>query len=337
MKPITRFQTAALALVVFATGCSASTRVAPPATQGRSPAPPSASALPAPQGALGELDQLFLDEYQIAGEAAKRPPHPVVVVSGSNLTLHIDGNPQTVRVIPEIYHALKSVSHFAFATYLRLNPQAGQKLPAEFRSVLQRFLDREPPARQHLATFGLSADQMRRQHVVLDATTALVRETRDQGSVTKARLDQFAQQVGPLLLQNTHDAGCAQVQATHRQMQKWRADLPAQDWSKLVVVNRSAHQARYRNAATTYFAWLLDERAPDWSYPGESMRVIFAEVLFGDRQPLDLLATVVLDADASKAFFGDEWRLSEDVLSDGAADCVGKLPASERWSRRGRY
>ena len=334
MKPVRRAAAAALAAAVFSIACSSTVRLAPPAMQGTARTAPAPPALPAPQGALGELDQLFLDEYQFAGEAAKRPTHPIVVVSGSNLTLHIDGKPQTVRVIPEIYHAMKSVSHFAFATYLRLNPQAGQKLSAEFRSVLQRFLDREPPARQHLESFGLSPEQMRRQHVVFDVTTALVREARDQGMVTKARLDRYASQVGPILLENTHDAGCAQVQATHRQMQKWRADLPGQDWTKLVVVNRSAHQARYRNAATTYFAWLLDERAPDWSYPGESMRVIFAEVLFGDRQPLDLLATVILDADASKAFFGDEWRLSEDVLSDGAADCVSRLPASERWSTR---
>src|SRR5687768_5497145 len=169
MKLTRRFRTAVLSAAVFTVACGGTARLAPPATQGSAPAAPPQSALPAPQGALGELDQLFLDEYQFAGEAAKRPPYPVVVVSGSNLTLHIDGTPQTVRVIPEIYHALKSVSHFAFATYLRLNPQAGKKPPAEFRTVLQRFLDREPPARQHLASFGLSAEQMRRQHVVLDA------------------------------------------------------------------------------------------------------------------------------------------------------------------------
>ncbi len=155
MKPGRRVETAALFAALVTAACSGAVRMTP-STQGTPPAVPASTALPAPQGALGELDQLFLDEYQVAGEAAKRPPYPVVVVSGSNLTLHIDGRPQTVRVIPEIYHAMKSVSHFAFATYLRLNPQAGQKLPAEFRGVLQRFLDREPPARQHLASFGLS-------------------------------------------------------------------------------------------------------------------------------------------------------------------------------------
>ena len=165
-----------------------------------------------------------------------------------------------------------------------------------------------------------SQDQLRRQHAVLDATTTLVRETLDLGSVSKARLDRYASQMGPLLMANTRDAGCAQVQATHRQMQKWRSELPREDWSALVVVTRSAHQARYRNAATTYFAWLLDDRGPRWAYPGESMRVIHAEVLSVDDQPLDLFATVTLDADASRAFFGDKWRLSEDVLSDGAAD-----------------
>jgi hypothetical protein len=42
------------------------------------------------------------------------------------------------------------------------------------------------------------------------------------------------------------------------------------------------------------------------------------------------MATVEIDADASAAFFANPWRLSEDVLSDGAAACIQKLPSSDR-------
>jgi hypothetical protein len=56
------------------------------------------------------------------------------------------------------------------------------------------------------------------------------------------------------------------------------------------------------------------------------MRVVFAEFLGKEEESTDLLATVLIDSDASSEFFGDSWRLSEDILSDGAATCVKKLP-----------
>jgi hypothetical protein len=56
----------------------------------------------------------------------------------------------------------------------------------------------------------------------------------------------------------------------------------------------------------------------------------FVESLGKDEKPTDEFATILVDADASQAFFGDAWRLSEDVLSDGAAECIKKLPEEDR-------
>jgi len=39
---------------------------------------------------------------------------------------------------------------------------------------------------------------------------------------------------------------------------------------------------------------------------------------------------VQIDADASQAFFSDPWRMSEDILSDGAAAGIAKLPGKDR-------
>ena len=65
-------------------------------------------------------------------------------------------------------------------------------------------------------------------------------------------------------------------------------------------------------------------------YPGESFRVLFIESLGKDEKSRDEFATILIDANASEAFFGDPWRLSEDVLSDGAANCIKKLPEEDR-------
>jgi len=37
------------------------------------------------------------------------------------------------------------------------------------------------------------------------------------------------------------------------------------------------------------------------------------------------MATTFIDGDASEAFFGDRWRMSRDVLADGAEDYLKKL------------
>ena len=136
--------------------------------------------------------------------------------------------------------------------------------------------------------------------------------------------------MGPLMLQNAWDAGCEQIKTTHAQMMEWKKQLTQEDWTNLKVVNVARHQARYRNAATQYFHWLFGDDGPGWGYPGESMRVIFAETLGKDGTSIDELTTVEIDADASEAFFKNRWRMSEDILSNGAAACVAKLPEKDR-------
>jgi hypothetical protein len=39
---------------------------------------------------------------------------------------------------------------------------------------------------------------------------------------------------------------------------------------------------------------------------------------------------VEIDADGSQAFFKDRWRMSEDILSNGAAACIAKLADKDR-------
>jgi hypothetical protein len=37
------------------------------------------------------------------------------------------------------------------------------------------------------------------------------------------------------------------------------------------------------------------------------------------------MATTFIDGEASEAFFGDRWRMSRDVLADGAEEFLRKL------------
>lgn len=159
----------------------------------------------------------------------------------------------------------------------------------------------------------------------------VIRETMMAQTVSRQSLDAFAKKLGPLMLANAWDAGCAQINATYAQMMTRKDSLSAADWRELIAVNRARHQARYRNAATLYFSWLFDVKGTSRSYPGERMRVIYVESLGPGEDATDELRTVLIDTDASEAFFGNRWRLSEDILSDGAAACIQKLSPASRF------
>ena len=198
---------------------------------------------------------------------------------------------------------------------------------------LQLLLARIQAVQNTLATAGYTQDEMARQTRILDVSQALVSSTLRNNRLDRTGLDLFTHQMGPLMLQNASDAACLQIQGTHVQLMKWKEVLSADEWQTLIVVNRARHQARYRNAATQYFHWLFNDTSTSWSYPGESMRVIYAESLGPKEEASDELATVLIDAGASAAFFEDPWRLSEDILSNGATGCIKRLPDADRLHR----
>ena len=76
---------------------------------------------------------------------------------------------------------------------------------------------------------------------------------------------------------------------------------------------------------TQYFAKVLGEPSHNLGYPLESRHLIYAEFILKDRDHLDLMATTLIDGAASEAFFGDRWRMSRDVLADGAEEHLRNL------------
>ena len=289
-----------------------------------------------PAGPLGEVDQSFLDGYCALQVGVFAHQTPYVVVSGSNLILHWGAasgkGPDEEKGIPDKYHALKDVAHVPFSVYLLLTSvQKGFVTADQQKAALSTLKGRIEAAGSSLDSKYFSKDQIDRQKKILGASERLVVAALNTGHTSETTLSTFASELGPLMLENAWDAGCEQIKTTHSQMMEWKKQLTEEEWAHLRVVNLARHQARYRNAATQYFHWLFGDNSPGWAYPGESMRVIFAETLGKDGTSIDELTTVEIDADASQAFFNDRWRMSEDILSNGAAACIAKLPDKDRF------
>lgn len=291
---------------------------------------------PTPSGALGDVDTKFLQAYTARMKALEDSHLLYVEVSGSSMTLHRNGQAETQPILPEIYHALKDVAHIPFLTYLRLQPfaDAGESIPDNDVSALEALSSSIVDARAALDTGHFDDDQIGRQRLMIEKSLGLLQSAISRKRIDPAELARFAAALGPLMMENSNDAACYQVHAMHAQMMKWKTALNREEWSRLVIVNVGGHQPRYRNLATQYFAWLFDSPGPGWSYPGESARLIYEESRFKTESVEDELTDILIDADISEAFLLDRWRLSEDILSDGAARCIAHLPASDRiWAR----
>jgi hypothetical protein len=190
---------------------------------------------------------------------------------------------------------------------------------------LKAYLDQIDVAETSLAQSGFSQSQLARQERILKACKAYLTNVIATTRAPHKELMSFTHTLGPLLLQNANEAAAAQLDMTHAIVMQWKQRIPQDDWKRLVVVVPGLQMPRRMNILTQYFAKVLGEPSHHLGYPLEGRRLIYAEFILKDRDPLDLMATTFIDGEASEAFFADRWRMSRDVLADGAQEYLKRL------------
>lgn len=211
-----------------------------------------------PINPLDDMDANFQKAYVAEVQALKATNPPFIEVSGSSLFLHIHGKePIKVRVLTDVpYHHLKDVAHVPFALYLLLNGHGGTTLSDNQLAPLRDFQAKLSAAQGVLNTQGFDTEQLERQRTILDSSVRFVNAVLASGVVDDANLKAYARAMAPFMLKNAEEAGCFQVEATHKQMLVWKPLFSNEhEWQSLHVVIKNSHQARYRDAATQYFAW----------------------------------------------------------------------------------
>ncbi len=277
---------------------------------------------------LVALNKLFLDGYKERQAFVKTNTSPLIVANLSSLILYCNGVVETNRCIPDIYHALKSVAHVPFGIFLRIDGYAkdpASLLPGPVLDDLRVYPARIAEAEASLIEAGFSPAQLTRQQAILGECNLYLTNLLTTGTTSRKELLAFTHKLGPWMLKNADEAAAAQLDMTHSAVMQWKKRIPPDDWQHLVVVVRGPQMPRRLNVLTQYFAKVTGERSHHLGYPLESRRLIYAEFLMKDRDELDLMATTFLDGDASEAFFGDRWRMSRDVLADGAKEYLKKL------------
>ena len=269
---------------------------------------------------LIDLNQAFREAYARCRERLVNRSGPIILVEGDSLVLLHNGKRREAKVVPDVYHTLKAVSHVPLAVYVMLVPLKNAPLDKECLEGLRAYRERVVQAEPSLKNRGLSEDTLTRQQEIIRAALRFLDFALDKKQVTADELCKFTHDLGSKLLANAADAARAEMDALDKQVRGWRATLPADEWQKLHVVIMGSALPRQGNLATQYFAHLLGEK-------GEGRRIVYAESIFEESCALNLLGTHLLDTRIGSAFFDDAERMHRDLLSDAAREYFkGALP-----------
>jgi hypothetical protein len=282
-------------------------------------APPPQSEVKTPTDPLLALNDASRAAYRRAKEAALVRTGPVIFVEGDNLVLKHGDQRTEARFTPDVYHALKSVSHIPLALDVMLTSvHDGDRVGDDLLDDLRRYRGLIVGAQERVRTLGLAPAQARRQEEIILGSLEFI------DSLIKSRICEreartaFTRRMAPLVMANATESARADLNALHCLVCRWKEQLPAGDWDRLTVIVMGRALPRKNNLAVQYFSRLLGE-------PGEGRRVVYAESLFDEPKALDLLATRLVDTQVGLDFFDDPTRLHRDLLGDAAREYLDHL------------
>lgn len=246
---------------------------------------------------------------------------PVLVMIGDNLSLLANNETRTERVIPELYHQLKAISHTAFGVQLWLMSSDGQLLG---EAALLEFREKQLEIATTQTALALLPEAERATPVeLLQKTHDMVGDVLQERKVDPTHAATFARQIEPLVMKMAAAAVRLELDALHRVVTDWRGELGDAKWQSTYVVLGDYHQPRYRNAARQYFDRVLHEQ--EGIGAEFENRIVYGEGILDLGGAVDLLARHLIDQHASLLIFCDKSRLQKDLLADAAGVYLGEL------------
>ncbi|MCH7479778.1 MAG: hypothetical protein IIC79_00135 [Chloroflexi bacterium] len=276
---------------------------------------------------ISDLNQAFHYSYnQLIHETHERlgkKGFPVIIMFGEKVMLFHDGEEETIEVIPQLYHRIKSISHVSFGVFITLASNGYGKLKDAVKIDLEHAKELIESALEILAEEPIPEEHMNTQRATLENAITLIRDVLDSGKVTEERVREFGKENAPLYMDNAAIGAKLELDLLHETVMRWREEMGKDVWESVYVVICAGHQARYRELSRQYFQKLLHEL--DGLGANVEDRVIYAEHIHDVEAALDLLARHINDQEASNTFFGDKMRLQQDLMSESAAEYLNEL------------
>jgi hypothetical protein len=266
---------------------------------------------------LVELNNKFRAAYAQARKDLLAKQGPVIIADGDSLILLRGGKRSEVSV-SAMADIVKPIAHTPLAIHALLVLAGDGELSEERMKDLRSLRDLIEPAEKSLASRGLPDDvQMLQTHILTESAKFLDALLAAKKIKAEARVA-FTRKLGPLLSTSAAYAAATLLDATHKQVMTWKADMGAEEWKQLRVLIPGSAAPRKDNLRIQYFARLLGEK-------GEGDRIIYAEALFDESRALNRLGSYQLDTVIGDDFFEDATYMHRDLLADGAAAHIKKM------------
>src|SRR5262249_13150466 len=153
--------------------------------------------------------------------------------------------------------ALKAVAHVPTAVYAMLVPPG--EISEQRRAGLRGYREQVALAGKNLEGRGFSNGELERQRQILTGSQEFLDQVLREGQVSGEDVTAFARRMGPLVLANADASARPQLDALHRQVGAWRAEMTPEGWKELRVVIMGSPLPRKGNLNVQYFARLLGE------------------------------------------------------------------------------
>jgi len=282
--------------------------------------------------ALQKLRAEFRPTYTAARTRLESELSPLIVAQFSDLLLIKDGNVVAEgKGIPRKYHLLHRTAHVPLVIFLKLHRDFGQPLEKAVADDAAAYRALVNAATTDLAQREFTPDEIAWQLTVLRESAAFLDQAHLGAVMSREEFEDYRSRVYGPMTKLADAAGAAQIDATHAVVSEWRrTHLTEEEWSRVRVMIVGPRQPRHDYAATQYFAALFPERHNSL-FPGESQRVFYVESLAIDtkdrvfEKERRTVAAILLDEAASEAIFHDPYRMSIDVMADGARRRVREL------------
>ena len=262
------------------------------------------------QDPLVELNNRFRAAYAQSRKELLAKQGPVIIADGASMIL-LRGGRRTEVNVTAIDDIIKPISHTTLAIYVLLTSAGEGELSEERLKELRGFRELIDPAVKSLAGRGLPEDVNELQTRILGEAARFLDVVLEKKKVKSDELLAFTHKLQPLLLRSAGYAASTQLDAMHKQVMAWKADMTAAEWRQLRVLIPGSSPARTDSLRTQYFARLLGEN-------GEGDRILYAEALFDESRALNLLGSYQLDTAIGSDFFDDPSQMHHDLLGRGA-------------------
>jgi len=277
---------------------------------------------------LADLNGAFRSTYAELRQETLKAIGPVVIHAGDTMILMQNGIRSEAPALTHRYHELKSVAHVPLTIYAMLVGKTEARMEEPQLNSIRAYRHMVAKGRESMIGRGFRSDQLDRQLRLFDRSLAVIDSTLKKGMITKAELRRFVEAQQADILANAYEAAEDQIDTTHRQFQKWQAQMTADERSRIRVAVSSVHMPRVGNLAMQYFAVVLKEpyegRFEEEETRHSDFRLCFTEGVFDEQEILNSIGTHVVDAAIGDWFFEDRQRMHRDLLADATEEIIRK-------------